>query len=148
VTSVADESNRIAQAVLEGRCSFCWEGLGQVVAFLAEPIAAVERVSNDPPLHRGCAEFSAGHRPGIALVWVTQGWSTFRPLGGRRILFRMGEPLACSWYAGSLAATREQVIDALESSLAKVRELAALEGPAAAAALDAQILGALSLVPR
>jgi hypothetical protein len=80
-------------------------------AFVIGPMCAVNRVSQDPPSHLGCAEYAAQvcpfmarpnmvrrerglpenvgnagvaimRNPGACLVWVTREWKTFRPPAG------------------------------------------------------------------
>lgn len=117
-------------------------------AFVIGPMCAVNRISQDPPSHRECAEYGAQvcpfmarpdmtrrHRglppdvgnagiaikrnPGACLVWVVRSWSTFRPPvgGGYGVLFRLGEPIATSWWACGRPATRAEVLASIDSGL-------------------------------
>lgn len=97
---------KVASAIKGGLCWVCGQTLGRHVAFLIGPMCAINRVSSEPPSHRGCAEFAvracpflisprmrrnakdlpeervppAGHgflrNPGVALVWVTESFRT------------------------------------------------------------------------
>ncbi|MFI8531756.1 hypothetical protein ACIGMX_16140 [Streptomyces aquilus] len=112
-------------------------------AYVVGPMCAVNRTSAEPPAHRDCAIFAAtacpflttpGMRrrdsnlpegaaepdgvmirrnPGVALVWVTNDW---RMIPGYR-LFHLGEPVEALWFAEGRAATRDEVLTAMDSGM-------------------------------
>lgn len=151
-------------------------------AFVVGPMCAVNRTSQDPPCHRECAEYGARvcpfmvrpgmvrrdrglpedsgnagvaimRNPGVALVWDTRTWRTFRPPVGAEfgVLFEFGDPAYVSWWACGRPATRDEVLASFESGLPLLRAQCERELPsrraAAHRALDRQYSRALRTVP-
>lgn len=172
------DSRKLGRAVREKRCWVCGERLGVHLAFVIGPMCAINRVISEPPSHRECAEFSAkacpflsrprmrrnekdlpsDHReapgfglkrnPGVACLWFTRSFRTFRAqVGNAGILFRLGEPEAVEWYANGRPATRNEVMASIDSGLPSLREPAEQEGPDAVKALEAAIAKAMPLLP-
>ena len=145
-------------------------------AFVIGPMCAVNRVSAEPPSHVACAVYAAVNcpflttpnmvrrerhlpdgvvcpagesirrNPGVALVWVSRKWSTFRD-GNGGTLFDVGEPQAALWYAEGREATRSEVLVAIDSGLPLLAGVATVEGPDAVAALERLHERALAHVP-
>jgi hypothetical protein len=157
-------------------CWVCGEPMGAWSAFVIGPMCAVNRTSAEPPSHRDCGIYSATHcpflvtpsmqrrergipedrvepagimlkrNPGVALVWITRKWSTFRaPDGG--ILFDIGEPAQVEWFAEGRLATGEEVRMSIGSGLPILRGMAEEDGPKAVDALEAMTARAMTLVP-
>ncbi|WP_435215830.1 hypothetical protein [Streptomyces sp. bgisy034] len=112
-------------------------------AYVVGPMCAVNRTSAEPPAHRACAIYAAtacpflttpGMRrrdsrlpenaaepdgvmirrnPGVALVWVTNTW---RMIPGYR-LFHLADPAETLWFAEGRPATRDEVLDSIDSGL-------------------------------
>lgn len=83
--------------------------------------------------------------PGVALVWVSKAYSTFRAPNG--VLFDIGDPVETLWYARGRQATRAEVLASMESGLPLLQEAAAVDGAAAVLQLQRQYKAALTLVP-
>ncbi|BCF88712.1 hypothetical protein [Paraburkholderia largidicola] len=157
-------------------CWLCGEPLGKYMAFVIGPMCAVNRTSSEPPSHTDCAKFAASacpflarpkavrrasglpedrvdpaglglsRNPGVALVWVTRSYKPFKAPGG--VLFKIGEPEQTFWYAEGRAATREEVMDSVQSGLPRLYELAHLQGDAAVMELDTAVARATRHFPR
>lgn len=162
----------IHEATAYDLCWVCGRQRGRHAAFVIGPMCAVNRVSAEPPSHLECAIYSAlacpflstptmvrrergidhhhvagvmiPRNPGVALVWSTRTWRTFLAPNG--VLFDVGEPSACRWYAEGRAATRAEVLHSIDTGLPLLREQAARQR-GADAELDAMTARALTLVP-
>lgn len=147
----------------------------QYRAFVVGPMCAVNRVSAEPPSHIECAIYSAtvcpflanptmvrrdrglpAHHgppgvmipdnPGVALVWVSKR-SKIEPFdaNGTGTLFDMGPASSVAWFAHGRPATRQEVLDAFEKGLPKLRVPAEAEGTLDR--LEVAIQAAMELVP-
>ncbi len=144
-------------------------------AFVIGPMCAVNRTSAEPPSHVECATYSATHcpfltipkmhlvealgpvaevgvggvsirrNPGVALVWLSRNWRSFRVPNGW--LFNVGDPVEVAWYAEGRRATRDEVLASIDSGLPILRDMALEEGPEALAELMNMHATALELVP-
>ncbi|HEX3778591.1 MAG TPA: hypothetical protein VHX38_02910 [Pseudonocardiaceae bacterium] len=171
---VADSAKQ-ADATRFHLCWVCGERTGRHVAFVIGPMCAVNRVSAEPPCHTDCAVYSATHcpflanpnmtrrerglpadyvdpagvmllrNPGVALVWATRAWSTFRAPGG--YLYDIGEPTQVSWFAHGRPATRDEVLASIDTGLPALREMADEDGELGRRELDKQLAAAMQLVP-
>lgn len=167
---VADGAKRV-KAVKHNLCWICGQRLGTYLAFTIGPMCAINRVSSDPPQHLECAIFSAlgcpflsrpqanrrtanlpaeaedapglpiMRNPGVTLVWVTKSYRI------RSNLFYVGDPVSTAWYREGRAATRQEVLDSIQSGLPSLTEMAAAEGPTAVQALEYATAVAMRLVP-
>jgi hypothetical protein len=132
-------------AVKEHRCWVCGEKLGQGLAFVIGPMCAVNRTTAEPPCHMDCAEFSVkacpflskpkAHRreaglpedtnappgfairrnPGVTLIWLTRDYQLWNP--GNGPLFEIGDPVKTWWYCEGRKATREEVLESINTGL-------------------------------
>ena len=149
----------------------------QQFAFVIGPMCAVTRISSEPPSHRDCAVYAAKvcpfltnpamkrreshmpegasydmpglailRNPGVALVWVTDSYSVTGD-GAGGTLFEVGEPLTLEWYCEGRTATRQEVLQSIESVLPSLRGPANREGPLAAFKLDVMVAKGLELLP-
>lgn len=165
---------KVQQAVREDRCWTCGERLRRPCAFVVGPMCAVNRTSAEPPSHVECAIYAAKacpflarpkmarpsggegvkvggsmpgvallRNPGVALVWITDHPSYTPKIG----LFDIGEPLRVRWFAHSRPATREEIMESIDTGYPHLRKIADEDGPDAVAALDAQVARAKELVP-
>lgn len=165
---------KVQQAVREQRCWTCGEPLRSPCAFVVGPMCAVNRTSAEPPSHVECAIYAAKacpflarpkmarpsggegvheggsmpgvallRNPGVALVWITD-HPTYQV---QSRLFDIGEPLRVRWFARSRPATREEIMESIDTGYPHLRKLADEQGPDAVAALDAQVAVAKELVP-
>lgn len=63
--------------------------------------------------------------PGAVLVWTTRQFKPFRPpagLGNDGLLYQLGEPTSIEWFREGRAATRDEVIEAMDSGLPNLLE--------------------------
>lgn len=171
---VADRA-KFLRAMADNLCWVCGGKMGKYRAFTIGPMCAVNRVSGEPPSHRDCAEFSASacpflvhpkklrgegdlpegstapggvglaRNPGVALVWITDSYKAERTPTGP--ILRIGRPLETLWYAHGRAATREEVLESIETGLPILQQMAAQEGPRAIVALNQQVEAAMHLIP-
>jgi hypothetical protein len=86
--------------------------------------------------------------PGVALVWVTgyKSW-TQRSDGRGATLFNVGEPREALWFARGREATRDEVLDSIDSGLPILAEMAEQDGPEACAELNIMHARALEYIP-
>ena len=106
--------------------------------------------AEDGTLLRGLNE-AAGiglkRNPGAVAVWITkEPTHPFKPPGGG-MLFSVGRPTECLWFAEGREATRAEVMASISSGYPALENLAREEGPDAMAALEAQKQVALAMVP-
>jgi hypothetical protein len=144
----AASPEKFVRAVRERRCWVCGDPLGRHLAFVIGPMCAVNRTSSEPPCHLDCAVFSAQRcpflsrphakrreddvvnsdwageasimrNPGVAGVWITGSYTTFKAPGAAQIgyLFEMGEPSAVLWFAEGREATRAEVLASIDSGM-------------------------------
>ena len=172
----AVDPHQIAKAHRLKLCWICGRTIrGASKAFAIGPMCAVNRVSAEPPSHLQCARFAvtacpflskplakradisdlphapaAGlmieRNPGVTLIWVTQSYRVEHE-HGEKMLFRLGSPSRCEWYREGRTATRDEIIESIETGLPRLREVAALDGKAGLDLLRRQIERAVKLVP-
>ncbi len=150
---VAD-AEKIGIAIRHKKCWVCGGTLGQYGSYVVGPMCAVNRTSSEPPSHLDCAQFSARNcpfmtrprmkrvgrenmpmgvqnpagdmierNPGVALVWTSRNGKPWKPRGGG-ILFNLGDPTSVEWYAQGRPATREEVLESINSGLPLLRDMA------------------------
>lgn len=158
-------------------CMLCGEPLGAYNAFVIGPMCAVNRVSSEPPSHRECCEYAvttcpflsdperqrregfkepmvsaAGlgirRNPGVSAVWSTKRSERFQAWEGKAgYLWRLGEPTSISWWCRGRQATRDEVMESINSGMPLLEELADKEGRNAQLALRGAYRTALGLIP-
>jgi len=136
---------KIACAIAERRCFICGQPLARDMAFNIGPMTSINRMTSEPPSHRHCALFAATycpflsrpnmrrnskalpsgavapagapamHNPGATCVWVTREYKLVHVDNGT--LFRIGEPVEVRWLCEGRAATRDDVVRAIEKGL-------------------------------
>lgn len=166
----------IQSAISNSLCWVCGRPLhpNAAYAFVIGPMCAVNRVSAEPPSHVACADWSAracpfltrphmvrrendkpegnvaGHmierNPGVALVWLSRTAHAF-PAPPQGILFNVGDPVQVRFYREGREATREEIMESIDSGLPILREMAEQDGPDACAELERMTEVALELVP-
>lgn len=94
--------------------------------------------------------------PGVFALWASpglqgstfggrNGWFTWRdPRGG--LLFNIGEPIEIRWYREGRTATREEIVESLESGLPILREESEKE-EGGVEMLEQQYAAAMVLLP-
>lgn len=85
--------------------------------------------------------------PGVTLLWFTRRYRILDAGNGR--LFQIGRPFKVEWYCRGRIATRDEIIEAIESGTPLLREAAEkYDGPEGLAHLEVQLKNAWRLVPR
>jgi hypothetical protein len=152
-------------------------GGGEDRAWLIGPMCTVTLTTAEPPAHLDCAVWSAENcpflatpnmvrrdrntpegavepagimirrNPGASVVWVTgyRAWKAERE--GRGYLFRLSPAKRALWFAEGREATRAEVLASVDSGLPILREMAAEDGPEAAAELERMLAAALKHIP-
>jgi hypothetical protein len=170
IMNMAD-AEKYAAARRLNLCWCCGTNLGQYKAFVIGPMCAINRISSDPPSHRLCAEYavracpflrnprmrrnpnSPDHKvappgimiernPGVSLIWVTK---TYRRLPEG--LFELGDPSHLSYWREGRHATRDEILESVNSGLPILRKQAQEDGPAAMRQLEQMIERARQLIP-
>lgn len=146
---------KMEAAINERLCWVCGEMISQhdaPAAFVIGPMCSVNRISAEPPAHRGCAYFSVracpfltrphmvrrekgineaaekppGHmierNPGVTLVWYTNSWDIVAPEG--KPLFELGPPKNVTAYSQGRAATRDEVWRSIVTGLPALLQIA------------------------
>lgn len=146
-------------------------------AFVIGPMCAINRISAEPPSHVACADWSARacpflsrphmarreaglpengqmagiglmRNPGVTLVWLTRQATAFPAhAGGEGLLFHVGDPVQVRFYREGRRATREEIMESIDSGYPTLLDMAEQEGEHAVAALIRQRESALELVP-
>jgi hypothetical protein len=161
------DASKFKPAIEKHLCWICGQRLGTMLAFTIGPMCAINRTISEPPSHRECAEFSikfcpflnqtqtkrretnlpedvqepAGvglkRQPGAVLLWLTK---TYRPFKvGSGLLFEIGKPEQHFWFREGRTATREEVLESINSGLPLLREAAERDGKAGQNELERRI---------
>jgi hypothetical protein len=143
---------KIKLAIIQKRCWVCGTRLRGPKTFVIGPMCTVNRNTAEPPCHLECAEFSvkacpfimrpnmerreddftrkhardiAGvairRNPGVTCLWTTLG-SFPHSDGGKGILFRLGDPIAVTWWREGRTATRAEIMESIDSGLPLIEE--------------------------
>lgn len=92
--------------------------------------------------------FGLRRNPGAVCVWTTKSFKVFNPQHGQPgVLFNLGPPVETLWFANGRAATREEVMESIDSGYPTLVEMAKKDGGNSLAALAKQREIALKLVP-
>lgn len=141
---VADPS-KFALCVRQDLCWLCGQPMGVFKTFVLGPLAALNRISGEPPSHVECAEFATvacpflllpkasrrpvdgptaelgemmEHNPGVCALWSSK--NPPRP-SSTVALLDVGEPTMVRWFSQGRAASHEEVLDALHAGLTRMR---------------------------
>jgi hypothetical protein len=169
------DPQKLRRCIGERLCWLCGGPLAKTVAFVIGPMCAINRTSAEPPSHLDCAVYAAKvcpfltmpkaqrrdsnmpthsqpggvmirRNPGVALVWVTrERVKPFQAPGG--VLFEVGEPVRCLWYAQGRPATRDEVMASIDSGIPDLRKVALDDGPGSLDELERRRLEAMKLLP-
>lgn len=171
----------VYDCVKSKRCWLCGQTLGSAFAFVVGPMCVVTKTSSEPPSHYSCGKYAAiacpflakprmkrneadlpdGHtpppgiaimrNPGVSAVLITRSYRTFND-GKGGMLLEMGQPTRVEWYAQRRAATREEIIESIDSGIGALMEQCDREATvelrkAAADQLKIQIWEAMEFMP-
>jgi hypothetical protein len=132
------------EGLMRGRCWVCGGTLGTHRIFVIGPMCAINRVTQEPPCHRACAEYACKACPFLARprmrrnikglpddVYDNVGgmmiernpgamalWETrkYRPFkAGNGWLIRLGEPDRVDWWAEGRQATRAEIVESIRT---------------------------------
>jgi|SRR5215471_12343266 len=138
-------------------CWVCGERMGKHLVFVAGPMCGINRTSGEPPNHLECARWSVRNcpflnnpemvrredadinagsacvggiairrNPGVSMLWTTNSFSVYLDERGGRLI-HMGEPSAVEWYRCGRPATREEVLESVDSGFPVLAEMALKE---------------------
>jgi len=147
----------------------------RLMAFVIGPMCCINRISGDPPSHPECAEWSVKgcpflakpqmvrredeqvnemktnvggemieRNPGVALLWITKSYSVL-PDGRGKFVLKIGDPESLSWWREGRTATRQEILNAIDSGLPFLKEKC--EGVEDMKVLDEMHAEALRLLP-
>jgi hypothetical protein len=106
---------------------------------------------NEKGLPEDCVEAGGFHlkrNPGAVCVWITRSFRPFRPQHGNDgILFNLGDPIECLWFANGREATRAEVLQSIDSGYPELMAVARKQGTAAVAALERYRIEVMPLLP-
>jgi hypothetical protein len=128
-------------------CLSCARFAVTACPFLSKPLA--KRADKEGMNYQMPAGFMIERNPGVILIWGTQ---TYRAEnhGTRqhpRLLFRIGSPIKIEWFSQGRTATRDEIIESIETGIPALREVAAQDGKAGIDELRRQLERAVKLVP-
>lgn len=167
-------SGKLRDSVHFGLCWICGQHRGRWGTFVIGPMCAVNRISAEPPSHAECADYAAKvcpflttpsmrrrdsnkpvdaqdpagmmirRNPGVALLWRSRSWRLRKADG----LFDVGDPDGdVRWLCEGRDATRDEVMQSIESGLPILQQAAERDGRQAVELLNLLLDRALDLVP-
>ena len=147
------DTDKRARAMKHDLCWLCGQPLGRYKTFVAGPMCVVTRTSAEPPSHYECAKFAVlacpflllpraqrrdanlpegcrvdgvmnPRNPGVsALLTSMHRWTMFKDgMGGW--LIEMPEKYTVEWYAQGRTATRDEILEAIDSGMPTLRAMA------------------------
>lgn len=179
------DGRKLVRAVKESLCWTCGGKLGKFKTFILGPMCGINRTISEPPSHRECARYAAQHcpfltiphmkrreddmtrenekkvagiglkrNPGAVCLWTVKTYTPFSD-GRGGVLFTFPDPESLEWYAEGRTATREEVMESIDTGLPLLRKICdeqgEVEGEARGAeahkALDAQIAAFQRFLP-
>lgn len=169
------DGTSLVRAVKFDLCWICGEPLGRVRSFLVGPMCTVNRTTAEPPSHVSCADFAVKacpfltrpmakrnerdlpsdavetgimikRNPGVTAQWFVErkGYKPF-DAGDRRVLFRMADPTHVVWWREGRSASRDEIMEAIETGLPKLEEVC--DGDTERALLARQMDVAMKYLP-
>lgn len=101
------------------------------------------------------AGFGIKRQPGAVCVWLTDTFEVFKVPeeftkqgAGSGILFELGEPFKVLWFKQGRAATREEILESINSGYHHLLELAQAQGAEAVAELERRRAETMKLLPQ
>src|SRR5205085_6414743 len=122
-------------------------------AAIACPFLTKPRMKrNDTDLPEGSCPapgIMIARNPGVVALWITHAFKTFKTGGNiTDWLIRVGNPTEVLWYAEGKPATKEQVLDSIESGFPRLKQEAELDGTEAISQLVMQRRSIDAYMPR
>lgn len=169
------DGKKWVKAVSDELCWICGKPINGPMAFVIGPMCGINRTSAEPPSDLLCALYAAQtcpflvtpkmkrmdvdhlgtvDAPGIALkrnpgccaVWITKSYDIIHAPNGP--LIRIGEPQQIHWFAEGRKATRDEIMESIESGLPFLQNIAREDGPDAEAELVRMTKVLERLLPR
>jgi hypothetical protein len=124
----------------------------KVCPFLSRPHMVRRTDGTFEEAKKPAAGVMVSRNPGVTLLWYTRRYTLLNIKGragaGDGVLFQLGRAFKLEWYCKGRTATREEIMESIESGLPIIREAAAKnDGPNGMAHLEVQITQAMRLVP-
>jgi hypothetical protein len=126
----------------------CAEFAATACPFLSRPLAKRGKVTAAQKAESATPGIMLDRNPGVTLVWWCLSFTGFQPRPDQGLLFQIGPPRATRWFREGRAATRDEVLESLETGLPALRALAEAEGPEALSELAASVAQAMPLIPK
>ncbi len=86
-------------------------------------------------------------QPGAVCLWITKSFKVIPAPGGSEILFQIGEPVETRWFREGRTATRDEIMESINTGLPLLQEMAEAEGVIAVRHLQRLVEKAMPLVP-
>jgi hypothetical protein len=172
----AVDTSKIRDAYVNKKCWMCGEKLGRYLSFPLGPMCMVNRINSEPPSHHECAQYAVQscpfltrphmrrnekdlptdrtpapgigipRNPGAVVIWTTLSYKPFKVSNG--VLFRLGDPVSVEFWTQGRRATRQEIMESIDSGMPLLREAAVKDGEEAVADLDELYQRAIKLVPQ
>jgi hypothetical protein len=133
------------------RCWICGQQLGRYAAFMTDALTSVTRVCRTPPAHHDCAKHAAmvglmqPRDLKVSLVWVTRTYDMQTTANGH--VFVVGDAEQTFWFTEGRTASRDEVMEAMQTGLPKLYAVAHEGGDAAVSGLDMRVARATRQFP-
>lgn len=171
---VIDE-RKFKPAIKQKLCWICGQKLGAYLAFPIGPMCTINRTISEPPSHRDCAEWSIkacpflaqrqevrretnlpediiepggiaiARQPGAICLWVTKSYTFLKVPNG--LIFKLGEPISVDWFKEGRKASKDEVLESINTGYPILLEMAAKEGESAIRKLEKMRDAAMKLLP-
>lgn len=158
------DSEKLVKAVKHDLCWTCGRPNGAYKVVAIGPMCVVNRVTAEPPSHFTCLDFAARacpwltepkrkrrerdmpngvvesvgemirRNPGVTCLWSTKKVKPFRVDHG--LMFQLGDPERIVWLCRGRTATREEILESIESGMPLLREATNLDADPAASMRD------------
>jgi len=156
------DGEKLGVAVRHHRCWLCGEQMGRFMTSTIGPMCMVTGTIGEPPAHLECAEYAVLacpflsqprmrrnevdlpdgsyvglallRNPGVITLWTAKDYKVFQADGG--ILFKLGTPEHWESYSQGRLATREELIESIDSGMPLLQAEAIKEGHQAQVDLD------------
>jgi hypothetical protein len=170
----SDEHYRV-EAYKRGLCWVCGDVMIRHRVFAIGPMCVINRVTMEPACHRECAEYAARacpfminprekrneknldptagapgivvrRNPGVTCLYETREAKPFNVKGGGWLI-RLGKPDRVDWWAKGRQATRDEIMESIDTGYPLLHDMALQEGKESVYELGVQREIALKLVP-
>ncbi|ACC81124.1 hypothetical protein [Nostoc punctiforme] len=97
------------------------------------------------PIPKRILGIAINRQPGATGLWVTSKYDVWHLPNG--LIFKLGDPLRVSWFKEGREATREEVLESINSGYPILLEAAQIDGAGAVKKLEEMRDRALELLP-